>query len=103
MILQPGGVRSIGAKKSAANFVVLPADHAPEPGKETLRQIGVDAVAAVGVGMVDAVNIEPRLESMCRSQWAISSAEIVDPGVSDPLPGEAHTLGLALPECSREG
>ena len=98
MILQPGGVRRIGAKKSAANFVVLSADHAPEPGKETFRQIGVDAVAAVGVGMVDAVNIEPRLETVSmgdligrdRRSWC------------DPLPGEAHTLGLAQ-ECSREG
>ena len=64
MVLQPGGVRGIGAKKPAADLVVLPADHAPKPGKETLRQIGVDAVAAVGIGMVDAVDIERRLEKV---------------------------------------
>ena len=92
MILQPGGVRRIGAKKPDANFVVLPADHAPEPGKETFHQIGVDAVAAVGVGMVDAVNIELRLEKVPMGDLVGRDRR----SRCDPLPGEAHTIGRPM-------
>jgi hypothetical protein len=54
-IFEPSGLDGVGAEVLCANFMVLAADHAPKPREEALSVIGMGAVAAVSLGVVDAL------------------------------------------------
>ena len=75
-------------------------------------QIGVDAVAAVGVGMVDAVNIEPRLErAVCASARRRSCIGRRGHGRVEPpraplmrsRTGRSRRAGRRRRACARQG
>lgn len=51
MILEPGGMDGIGAQVLLANPVILAADHAAEARGVALRLVGVNPVAALGLGV----------------------------------------------------
>lgn len=98
MILGPGDMRGVGDEMLAANLVVLAADQPPQTGNEALDLVGVHAVMAIGLSIVDAVQIEDRLE------W--SPAGSLSGGTHgarcDPLVRDVHALILAK-QCPREG
>ena len=70
---------------------VLTVDHAAQPREEALGEVGVHAVAAAGIGMIDAGDVECWLEE-------IPVRHLVDRehrSRRDPLSGNVHALGFA--------
>ena len=91
VILEPGGMDGVGTEMLRANSMMLAADHTPEPREEALGVIGMGAVAAVGLGVVDAPHGEARHQQ-------IPVRDLVrrdDRAGCRPFPGEADALGLA--------
>jgi hypothetical protein len=97
VVLDPGRVRRIGVQVLAADLVMLPTDHSPQPREEALGEVGVDAVPAIGFRMVDAMNVERRLQKIPVRHLVGRDRR----PRRDPLPGKAHALGLAQ-ECARQ-
>src|SRR6202041_322401 len=58
VVLQPGGMSGIGAEIFAAHRVMLAADHAAETGEIAFGEIGVDAILAIGLGMIDPLELK---------------------------------------------
>lgn len=69
---------------------MLAANHAPEPREEALGQIGVRAIAAVGLGMVDPAHVKVGIEQVPMSNLVGGD----DASGRDPLLREVHALGL---------
>jgi hypothetical protein len=62
MIFEPAGMCGIGIELGGFDAVMLAADHTPQPSEVALRKIGVSAVEAVSLGMIDPFHREGRGE-----------------------------------------
>jgi hypothetical protein len=64
MILHPCAVRGVSVKVTGAHFVMLPADHSPQPRKEALSVIGANAIVHEGEAMVDPLVRIPAVQAI---------------------------------------
>ena len=58
MIFEPAGVCGIGIELGGFDAVMLASDHAPQPCEVAFCKIGVSAVEAVSLGMIDPFHRE---------------------------------------------
>src|ERR1700729_1358049 len=58
VVLEPRGMSSIGAEIFAAHRVMLAADHPAQAGEIAFGEIGVDAILAIGLGMIDPLELK---------------------------------------------
>jgi hypothetical protein len=60
MVLKPGKMRRVAPEMAGRHVVVLAADHPTQAREIALRHVGVNAIAAVGLGRIDTMRIEGR-------------------------------------------
>jgi hypothetical protein len=58
VVLEPSGMSGIGAEIFAAHRVMLAADRAAQTGEIAFGEIGVDAILAIGLGMIDPLELK---------------------------------------------
>jgi hypothetical protein len=91
MIFEPRGMGGISIQMFWRDGMMLAADHTPEAGEIAFRKVCVDAVVAVGVGMVDTLRLECRRQHIPMRPFVSGD----DGALLDTLLCEIDALGLA--------
>lgn len=90
MIFEPAGVRGIGIELGGFDAMMLTADHTPQPCEVAFRKIGVGAVEAVSLGMIDPLHREGGGEHVPVPKIVGGDHATLD----DALPREGNAIGF---------